>query len=577
MFEPPLLLKDRYRLRQHIGKGGMAAVYLAYDEMLMREVAIKFLAPERIHSTDSSERFLREARTVARLSHKNIMTLFDMGREEQWHYLVLEYITGKNLHQILLSRQEAMPVDEAVPIILAVLEGLDYAHRQGIIHRDIKPENILLSEDGTVKIADFGLALSGDEIRLTAEGAMVGTVHYMPPEQITGERLDARTDLYALGAVFYELLLGQAPYMAENMITLISQILYATYIPPRTLKLQIPVQIESIIMKLLSKNPDERFGSAAEVLDALQASTKSVERESSTQTLVERLSSSTQRRFSEKSGDNRHQLLLYAAIEDSAEQIEAERRRIASMLETSLMVSLTLLLSQANVYEETLGANPQAKMAVAVLSNLARQVLQQARDLGAALHPTILESLGLEPALEALAGQEMRSRGISIRLMLQRMRERLSARLEWALYRAAQDALFRAIHQGKATDITMRLERTGEDLRFSMSSNGQFTATNALRAVRQRIQAMDGRMEVNGADILIHFRIEAPIDLTERENDVLVLLIEGMTNKEIAAALSISQRTVKFHLDNLYTKLGVNTRTEAAIYALRQGLLTRQA
>jgi serine/threonine protein kinase/DNA-binding CsgD family transcriptional regulator len=577
MHEPPLILKDRYRLRQSIGKGGMASVYLATDEMLMRDVAIKFLAPERIRSSDSSERFLREARTVARLAHPNIMMLFDMGREEQWHYLVLEYLSGKNLYDLMLSQDGSLAVEDALPIIRGVLEGLDYAHRQGIIHRDIKPENILLSEDGTVKIADFGLALSGAELRLTAAGALVGTVMYMSPEQISGETLDVRSDLYAVGAVFYELLIGRPPYENTNTIALVSQILYSTYVPPRTIKLQIPPYIEAIIMKLLSKNPEERFNSAAEVLQALDASPVLPERGSSTKTLIERLASSTSHLKPEEQHDSPAQLLLYAAIEDSAEQVEAERRRIASLLETGIVDALNLMLSQANIYEQTLGANQQARMAVSVLSNLAKQVLQQTRDLGSALYPSILDSLGLEPALEALAGQEMRSRGIHINLMLQRMRERLSPTIEWALYRAAQDALYQAIHQGHASQITLRLEREEENLRFSMSSNGQSIGGENLRAVRQRIQALGGDMEAKGNSLVIHFSIQPPVDLTERELEVLSLLVEGMSNKEIAAALGISHRTVKFHLDNLYSKLGVNSRTEAAIYALRQGLLHQQS
>jgi serine/threonine protein kinase/DNA-binding NarL/FixJ family response regulator len=574
MQEPPLILKERYRLRERIGKGGMASVYLATDEVLMRDVAIKFLAPERIRSADSSERFLREARTVARLTHPNIMSIFDMGREEQWHYLVLEYLSGKNLYELMMAGDGSLSVEDTLRVIKGALVGLDYAHRQGIVHRDIKPENILLSEDGVVKIADFGLALSGAELRLTAAGALVGTVMYMSPEQISGENLDPRSDLYALGAVFYELLIGRPPYENPNTIALVSQILYSTYVPPRTIKLQIPVFIESIIMRLLSKNPDERYSTAADALAALEESPKLSERASS-KTLIERLASSTNQARPEDGRDSPAQLLLYAAIEDSAEQVEAERRRIASLLETNIIESLNLMLSQANIYEQTMAANPQARMAVSVLSNLTKQLLQQSRDLGAALYPTILDSLGLEPALEALANQEMRSRGIHINLLLQRMRERLSARIEWALYRAAQDALYQAIHQGHASQITLRLEHAERDLRFSMSHNGQFIGGDSLRAVRQRIQALGGEMEASANKMLIHFLIQEPIDLTEREAEVLSLLVEGMSNKEIAAALGISHRTVKFHLDNLYSKLGVNTRTEAAIYALRQGLLQR--
>jgi serine/threonine protein kinase/DNA-binding CsgD family transcriptional regulator len=573
MASPPPIIQERYRLIRQIGEGGMATVYLAHDEVLTRDVAIKFLMPERIRSGDGSARFLREARTIARLSHTHLMTLYDAGHADNWYYLVLEYLPGQNLYELLTTRNAALPVEEAVTLIIAALEGLAYAHAQGIVHRDIKPENIIITEQGILKVADFGLAIAAHEIRLTAEGTFVGTLLYMPPEQINGDAVDARSDLYALGAVFYELLTQQPPYTGKDPIALISQILFGSFTSPRSLNLKIPAALEAIMTKMLAKQPDDRYPDADAVLTALRdyqanAVPASPPRPGSS-SLMERIASS----IIDAKRPPHEPLLIYAALEDTAEQVEAERRRIAGLLETQMLAPLNLLLSQANAYEQTLSQNPQAHMAVSVLNSLARQVLQQVRDLSAKLHSTVLESLGLEPALEALAEQERRVSGAQITLFLERQRERLPAPIELALYRAAQEALFQALHEVRATQVMLRLSRAEGALTFDVTSNGQPHRADASHAVRQRINALGGTFELRGAALHIRFIMQPPVDLTERELEVLRLLAEGLSNKEIAAALTISHRTVKFHLDNLYSKLGVKSRTEAAIYALRQGLL----
>lgn len=258
------------------------------------------------------------------------------------------------------------------------------------------------------------------------------------------------------------------------------------------------------------------------------------------------------------------------------EAVEAERRSMARALEETVIAQLNLLLAQASAYEQTLSGGPQARMAVSVLGSLARQVMQQARDLTDSLYPTLLESLGLEPALEALAAQELRARGLAIRLALQRLRERLPPQIELALFRATQEAADRALRQANARRLHIRLEKREDDLYFILTDDGIPPTEEPLRATRQRIEGLGGQMAcgrsaMGGLEITIRFDVTPPIDLTEREYEVIRLVAEGMANKEIARALIISPRTVKFHLDNIYSKLGVSTRTEAAIYALRQG------
>ena len=274
-------------------------------------------------------------------------------------------------------------------------------------------------------------------------------------------------------------------------------------------------------------------------------------------------------------------LLVYTAFEDMIAVIEAERRRLAGLLESDVIESLNLLLAQANVYERTLAVNPTTRLAISVLASLARQAIQQARDLEASLRPTILETLGLEAALEGLTGQIIRAHGLQITLTLARRRERLSPPVELALFRLTQDALYRIIHYAQASQVTIQLAQHHQRLTFTVSDNGATPAgQETLRTACQRIDQLGGRVEIrtaaqSGLELTVTLALSAPVELTVRETEVLQWLAEGLSNKEIARRLSVSPRTVNFHLDNIYSKLNVNSRTEAAIYALRQGIVRR--
>lgn len=258
------------------------------------------------------------------------------------------------------------------------------------------------------------------------------------------------------------------------------------------------------------------------------------------------------------------------------EALEAERRRTARLLDELVIGQLNLMLAQANAYEQSLGNHPQTRMAFSVLSALIKQTVQQARDLETHLHPTILQTLGLELALEGLASQEMRARGVQVLLALQRLRERLPAHIELTLYRAAQEAVDRAVRQASASQVVIRLERQGQALEFCIEDNGIQPAVDSLSSTVRNIEAIGGDVEIGisrqgGAKLAIRFLVEDPVQLTDREMQVVSLLAEGSSNKEIAMSLQISPRTVKFHLDNIYSKLGVNSRTEAVMGALRRG------
>ncbi len=582
----------------------MGVVYKGHDLMLDRDVAIKFLSPKYFSGAEAAARFIREARLVARLSHPNIMSIFDVGEDQGWQYLVFEYIPGKDLHALMSKRAEPWPVAEALPILKSTLEALAYAHGQGIIHRDIKPENIMLTPQGQVKVTDFGLAFAHEEIRLTQGEGMIGTVLYMSPEMIQGKEIHPRTDLYSLGVVLYEMLAGEPPFVGEQVAQIISKVIHTEPVSLHVRRPDIPPALESVITRLLMKEPDQRYASAQEVLSALGG-----ESSESTQELpvdvvppkmaapsllkqIIRSSSSAMRRpetleppddeekpllslqeDSEQQHPLAQALLLYAFTEDVIAALESERRRMAGLLKNDVIEPLNLLLSQASTYEKTLGANQMAHMAVSVLSTLARQVLQQVRDLDENLQPMALETMGLEAALENLASQIRRKRGLQINLELVRLPDRLSSRMELALFRLCQD-YFEAIQTIGASRVNVRLKRQDEAAEFEIANDARAILDDrALTGSREWLEQLGcvWYAETGKNHISIRFGLAKPIDLTPRELDVIRLVAEGLSNKEIGQLLVISPRTVNFHLDNLFAKLGVRSRTEAAILALRQG------
>jgi eukaryotic-like serine/threonine-protein kinase len=231
---------DRYRLERPLGHGGMATVYLARDTDLDRPVAVKVLdaADEGLR-----ERFVREARLAARLSHPNVVSVFDAGEDGGRPYIVMEHVEGETVAE-LLARRGPLPPDEARGLALQAARGLAHAHAAGLVHRDVKPQNLLLREDGTLKIADFGIARATEDTALTQPGTVLGTAAYLAPEQARGERATPASDVYSLGAVLYELLTGRPPL--------------ETATPVRELAPEVPRDIEAVVMRCLARNPAYR-------------------------------------------------------------------------------------------------------------------------------------------------------------------------------------------------------------------------------------------------------------------------------------------------------------------------------
>ena len=253
----------RYRCERVLGEGGMASVYLARDAELDRLVALKVLAGQLTNEAEFRERFLRETRLSARLLHPNIVQVFDAGEDEGRPYIVMEYVQGESLAE-LLARRRLLPASEAVELALQVCAGLEHAHGQGLVHRDVKPANLLVRADGVVKIADFGIAHAVESTRLTQVGTVLGTAPYLSPEQAAGGPVTAKTDLYSLGAVLYEVLTGRLPYELTSLAELPAlQQRGAT--PVRDLEPAVPPAVEDAVMRCLARNPDYRPASAAEL------------------------------------------------------------------------------------------------------------------------------------------------------------------------------------------------------------------------------------------------------------------------------------------------------------------------
>src|SRR5512134_1509482 len=263
-------LADRYRIEREVGAGGMATVYLAQDLRHDRRVALKLLRPE-LSAVIGAERFLAEIKLTANLQHPHILPLFDSGEADGCLYYVMPLIEGESLRE-RLTREKQLPVPEAVRIATEVASALDYAHRHQVIHRDIKPENILL-HDGRALVADFGIALAASKAsgsRMTETGMSLGTPFYMSPEQAMGEReITARSDVYALGAMLYEMLTGDPPFTGSTAQAVVARVVTES---PRALMPQrhtIPPHVEAAVLAALEKLPADRFATAAEFAEAL--------------------------------------------------------------------------------------------------------------------------------------------------------------------------------------------------------------------------------------------------------------------------------------------------------------------
>ena len=260
-------INDRYEIIKSIGEGGMANVYLANDTILDRMVAVKVLRGD-LSDDKFVRRFEREALSVSNLSHPNIVEVYDVGVEDGNHYIVMEYIEGKTLKQ-LLKKRETLTLSEVIDIMTQLTDGIAHAHESYIIHRDIKPQNIMIEDDGRIKITDFGIAMALNATQLTQTNSVMGSVHYLPPEQASGKSATVKSDIYSLGILMYELLTGNVPFKGDNAVEIALKHMKDKLPSVRKQDPSIPQSVENIILKAAAKNPRNRYDSAKEMHEDL--------------------------------------------------------------------------------------------------------------------------------------------------------------------------------------------------------------------------------------------------------------------------------------------------------------------
>lgn len=262
------VLGGRYELLEMVGEGGMATVYKARCRILDRIVAVKILKEEFQKDSSFIEKFRTEALAAARISHPNIVGIFDVGQDGDIHYIVMEYIEGSTLKE-LIQEKGTLQVSKAVNIAIMICDGVNHAHEKGVIHRDIKPHNILITRQGMVKVADFGIARAISNTTITFGKNLVGSVHYISPEQARGAAIDRTTDIYSIGCVLYEMVTGKVPFDADSPITVALKHIHDEVQPPSELNPDIPPNLERIILKAMAKLPVNRFASAEEMRNSL--------------------------------------------------------------------------------------------------------------------------------------------------------------------------------------------------------------------------------------------------------------------------------------------------------------------
>lgn len=269
------LFNNRYIIEEKIGSGGTAIVYRGLDNMLKRKVTIKILREEYASDEEFVRRFRREATAVANLSHGNIVSVYDVGFEENLHYIVMEFVEGESL-KAYIKRQGALSLGDTVNIICQALDGIEYAHERGVIHRDIKSHNILIARDGRVKVTDFGIAVGTNDVTMTynTSSRIMGSVHYIAPEQVQGASAAEKTDIYSAGVVLYEMLTGQLPFDGDTPISIAMQHVQGELLPPHQVNSQVPVGLSYVVMRAMRKTPEFRYSSARDMKNSVVAVTE---------------------------------------------------------------------------------------------------------------------------------------------------------------------------------------------------------------------------------------------------------------------------------------------------------------
>src|SRR6201993_4398405 len=264
MVEPDTIIDGRYKVISRVGSGGMADVYLAEDQLLGRQGAVKLLHPHFAEDQEFVERFRREASSAAGLSHQNIVGIFDRGEWEGTYYIAMEYVAGRSL-KVVLREDGAMDAASAIDIVVQILRAARFAHKRGVIHRDLKPHNVILDEEGRARVPDFGIARAGAS-DMTLTGSVMGTAQYLSPEQAQGFTVSSASDLYSVGVILYELLTGAVPFEGESAVAIAFKQVSAAPRPPSQLNPALPLSLDAVVLRALAKDPLERYADDDELI-----------------------------------------------------------------------------------------------------------------------------------------------------------------------------------------------------------------------------------------------------------------------------------------------------------------------
>ena len=355
---------NRYRIVKLIGRGGMADVYLAYDVILKREVAVKILKSDMADDDTALERFKREAGAVTQLSHPNIVDVYDVGDDKDKHYIVMEYIKGYTLKQ-LIRKRGPIPYKEAVWMMKQLAGALLEAHRNNVIHRDVKSQNVLIKDDGTIKLSDFGIALASGAMQLTHKDSVLGSVHYLAPELSRGKQATMQSDIYSLGIVFYELLTGDVPFKGENPVQVALMHIKQTVPSVRDVDPNIPQSVDNIVRKATAKNPADRYKNIALMLQDLNDCLKKEHRNDAPIQI----------------GDRNKSPNKDVHISDVAKKKEYEESRSGRFFSTTFLICAVLISVIALVLVLFLTGIIGNKERFVTVPDLTNMTVQEAKDL----------------------------------------------------------------------------------------------------------------------------------------------------------------------------------------------------
>lgn len=332
------VIANRYEVVSHIGQGGMADVFLAVDTILNRQVAIKILRADLSTDTVSILRFEREAQAAAALAHPNIVEIYDVGDYKGHHYIVMEFVSGKTLKQVIRSRGPLVN-EEAIDIMKQLCSAVSEAHARGIIHRDIKPQNVIVKADGSVKILDFGIATAKGSMQLTQANNVMGSVHYLAPELARGEPATPQSDIYALGIVLYEMLSGDVPFKADQAVQIALKHMREAMPSVRSMNASVPQSVENIITRATAKEPNNRYRSTADMLQDVSTCLRSERLQEKKLVLHEQL----EKRQPQKQSEKAKPFVNHSETQDKIEESPKNKSRNITKLLVGIFIGVVIV------------------------------------------------------------------------------------------------------------------------------------------------------------------------------------------------------------------------------------------